>query len=451
MTAWPAQAEVNQTVLIHIDELRVGMFIQLGMSWIQHPFPVSSFRLSSQEQIRILRGLGVQSVRYIPAKSAFTQEAAPSDTLQKEEAPTGGEGNEKTTQPQEEGVGEEGSLDSIPDGLEAPADALLERSSAYEHCSRCYHEAAAVYSSVSEQVQGMPHDARMQAENLVQACVEELMEQGPCAVRLLEDSLGQRSAAHAVNVMVLALLLGRTLGLKRDELHGAGMAALLHDLGKIVLPVHIAEPGAPLVAQDRQRYEEHVGHSVELGQRMGLASDVLIAIAQHHEMADGSGFPLRLVAEDLSRNGQILALVNRYDRLCNPLHGTQALTPHEALSLLFAQQRGCFDSVVLGAFIRMMGVYPPGSLVQLADGRFALVVLVNPAHPLRPRVLPYQPQVPRCDAVLLDLVQRADLGIRRSLKPAQLPREVLDYLSAQQRICYFFERAVSSQHFEDRA
>lgn len=417
------------------------MFIQLEMSWIQHPFPTSSFRLSSPEQIRILRDLGVRFVRYVPAKSVFSSPEAQADALHKGELPN------------DEAAAQSHDSPGLDAGAADPSDdPLLERGASYERCSRCYGQAASIYTSVSEQVQGAPLQARAQAEDLVRACVEDLLEWDPSAVRLLEDRLGQRSAAHAVNVMVLALLLGRALGLKPEELQGVGMAAFLHDLGKTVLPIHIAEPGAPLGPQGRRRYEEHVGHSVELGQRMGLASDVLIAMAQHHEMADGSGYPLHLAGEDLSRYGQILALVNRYDRLCDPLHGEPAFTPHEALSQLFARQRGCFDPAVLGAFIRMMGVYPPGSLVQLTDGRFALVVLVNPDHPLRPTVLPYQPQVPRAEAVLLNLSRTpSPLGIRCSLRLAQLPREVRGYLSARQRICYFFERAVSVQLVEDRA
>lgn len=432
---------MNQSVLLDIDALRVGMFIQLDVSWINHPFPMSSFRVSSHEQIRTLRDLGVKSVRYVPAKSTFPSEPEPSvDRRNGDAQPDTGLG----------GSSPEHKVDAVSREHRAGAEHLRQQSASPQSCSQRYQEATTVYAAVSARAQTAPQQAREQAETLVQACVAELLAQGQCAVRLLADSLGQRSAAHAVNVMVLALLLGRSLGMSADGLHGLGLAALLHDVGKAALPAHIGEPGAMLTASDRQRYEDHVGLSVEFGQRMGLASDVLIAIAQHHEMADGNGFPLRLVAEDLSRNGQILALANRYDRLCNPLHGAQALTPHEALSQIFALQRECFDATVLGAFVRMMGVYPPGSIVQLVDGRFALVMLVDALHPLRPSVLPYEPGVPRSDAPLLDLAQRAELGILRSLKPAQLPRDALDYLLPQPRICYFFERAVSPRHCEDR-
>jgi hypothetical protein len=159
-------------------------------------------------------------------------------------------------------------------------------------------------------------------------------------------------------------------------------------------------------------------------------------------MMDGSGFPQQLSGKDLGRAGQVLALVNHYDRMCNPLHGADALTPHEALSVIFAQHKPKFDAVVLGAFIRMMGVYPPGSVVQLVNDRYALVISVNSSRPLRPRVLVHDPRVPADQALILDLESTPELGIRRSLRPSQMPREALDYLSPRKRICYFFERAV---------
>lgn len=406
------------------------MYIQLELGWLNHPFPTSSFRLSSPEQIRVLCEIGLRSVRYVPAKSTLAPEGRVE--LARETVTEG--------------------MDEDADEGEVPATDLLAQFNArQERCNQRFQEATRAYAVVSAGVQAQPLLAREQAERLIRTCVVDLLARGPCAVHLLVDSVGQRSAVHAVNVMVLALLLGQSLGLQAQQLQGLGVSALLHDLGKIDLPSHIGEPGAALTRVDMQRYQSHVGLSVELAQSMGLPSDVLIAIAQHHEMANGSGYPLHLVAEDISRWGQILALVNRYDRLCNPLHGEQALTPHEAVAKLFALLRENFDASVLGAFIRQMGVYPPGSLVQLVDGRFAVVVIVDPAHALRPGIVPYQPDVPRSQAGLLNLARMPELGILRSLKPAQLPRAVLEYLLPQPRISYFFERALGAPEQGDLA
>jgi hypothetical protein len=182
-----------------------------------------------------------------------------------------------------------------------------------------------------------------------------------------------------------------------------------------------------------------VAKGVALAQGMGLAAAPLLIIAQHHENADGSGFPQRINMDRMSAGARIVALVNRFDGLCNPLLTSTSMTPHEALSLMFVQGRNRFDATMLNAFIRMMGVYPPGSTVQLTDDRYALVVAVNSSRPLKPRVMVHNPKIPREEALIINLESQPDLGIRRSLKPHQLPRASLDYLSPRARVAYFFE------------
>jgi hypothetical protein len=105
----------------------------------------------------------------------------------------------------------------------------------------------------------------------------------------------------------------------------------------------------------------------------------------------------------------------------------------------------------LNAFIRMMGVYPPGSAVQLTDDRFALVTSVNPSRPLKPRVLVHDPKIAREEALTLNLEDTPDVGIRRSLKPEALPRAALDYLSPRSRVAYFFDSVDSSGYSEAAA
>ena len=93
----------------------------------------------------------------------------------------------------------------------------------------------------------------------------------------------------------------------------------------------------------------------------------------------------------------------------------------------------------------MMGVYPPGSIVQLVDDRFGMVVSVNSSRPLKPRVIVHEPGVPRDEALILDLEHAPRVGIRRSLKPSMLPAASLDFLAPRQRMCYYFEKLVDPQ------
>jgi len=178
---------------------------------------------------------------------------------------------------------------------------------------------------------------------------------------------------------------------------------------------------------------------------MGLSTEAQLVVAQHHEHADGSGFPLHLNTDRMTPAARIVALVDRYDNLCNPYFLAKAVTPHEALSQLFAHGKSRYDTSILSSFIKMMGVYPPGSTVQLTDDRYAIVVSVNSSRPLKPRVLVHEAGIAREDALVLDLEQAGSLGIRRSIRPMQLPPTALEFLAPRQRVAYFFEPAETAE------
>jgi putative nucleotidyltransferase with HDIG domain len=406
------------------------MFVQLDVGWLNHPFPVNSFKIASTAQIDTLKSLGLQSVRCVPHKSdTWPAEARPAPPA---EAPVLAE----PPAPADEAVEppDEDMLQSVQHWRGRLAD-----------CNARFQQVERGYEAIAATISRAPEHARKPTESLVEGCLAELAGPQDVAIHLLSDGVGSSQSVHAVNVTVLSLLLGRALGLEASLLRELGLAALLHDAGKPVVGAEGLHGLAltPAVADAlRERYQSHVGESVAIAQRMGLSAVVTTAIAQHHEWADGTGFPLSLMADDMDLTGQILALVNSYDRLCNPGDAQPPQTPHEALALLFSRLRDKFAAPVLNGFIRMMGVFPPGSVIELTDGRYAMVMSVNGSRPLKPAVMVYDALVPASRAPLLALESRPELGIRRGISAAQLPREALDYLSPRRRVCYYFERAV---------
>jgi putative nucleotidyltransferase with HDIG domain len=308
-------------------------------------------------------------------------------------------------------------------------------------CEQKFGLAQQQYRQVQEQLLEQPLLVRDQCVAMIAGFITEMACDGESAIRLLSEGVGERAAMHPVNVTVMSLLLGKAMGLAGQDLLDLGVAAFLHDIGKLQLPPRVRYFEDSFSIDDFKQYQEHVNKGVAMANRMQLPEGALMAMAQHHELMDGTGFPMRPAGGELTLPARILALINRYDNLCNPVRLATALTPHEALSLLFSQQKARYDNVALSAFIRMMGVYPPGSAVQLIDGRFALVVSVNSARPLKPRVIVHEPSVPKHEALILDLENQPGIGIRRSLKPANLPADALDYLGPRQRIAYFFENS----------
>lgn len=417
-------------VPIDVRELRLGMFVHLDIGWMSHPFPLSSFKLESAQQIETIRGLGLKQVRWVPEQS---------------DPPSAEEGVAPTMA---EGVAPAPAA-AAPAPIESPeVRARTERRrraaaqrEALQRCERQYGEAARDFHRTWDQVLTRPEQARQHAEQLSRALVEKMLGEQEMCVRLLSEQTGDRSAMHALNVMLISLLMGRGFGLPENDLLDLGVGAMLHDVGKIELPERVRHRDDHMTPSEASYYEEHVARGVAQARRMGLSAGASLVIAQHHEHADGTGFPLKIGAERMSPMSRIVALVNRYDRLCNPPLGARAYTPHEALSYMFAQGKSRFDTAILGAFIKMMGVYPPGSTVQLTDDRYAIVVAVNASRPLKPRVLVHEAGVPANEAVIVDLESHPNLGIRRSLAPLQLPDAALRYLSPRQRVVYFFEPA----------
>jgi len=308
-------------------------------------------------------------------------------------------------------------------------------------CDQRFAEAIGDYRHVADWIEERPVEAAARCRATVDGLLADMAGQGESSIRLLSEGPGDRALMHPVNVTVLSLLLGKALGCSVEELHDLGTAAFLHDIGKTRLLDRVRWIDTNFSPAETRSYQEHVPHGVLIARQLGLSSGALCAIAQHHEMMDGAGFPRRTRSETIRLPGRILALVNRYENMCNPARPATAVTPHEALSLIFSQMKACFDQSVLSAFIRMMGVYPPGSVVQLSDDRFALVASVNSARPLKPRVIVHVPGVPKAHALIVDLELAHAPGIRRSLRPIDLPRAAMDYLSPRLRICHFFERA----------
>ncbi len=424
----PMPIEESPFETIDVTRLQPGMFVELELGWMAHPFPTGSFKISSDKQIDVIRGLGLKQIRYVPSKSDPLIPSAPV-------APTPS-AETNAAQQRANALALEQQL------RKQRSELLSQQQRDLIACERRFGQTVRQYKQVIDQVHSNPRLVMEQCRDMVQGFVSEILGASESAIRLLSDGMGDKLTLHPVNVSVIALLLGKYMALPPAEMADLGMAAFLHDVGKSDLLDRVRWLDDSFSGAEQKMYQEHVPLGVTLARRMDLSAGAVQAIAQHHEMVDGSGFPARIKGDEMSRPAKILSLVNRYETLCNPSRPAAALTPHETLALIFAQLKPRFDATVLGAFIRMMGVYPPGSIVQLADERFAMVVSVNSARPLKPRVIVFEPKVSKHEALILDLETSPELGIRRSLKPASLPKAAMDYLSPRQRICYFFERAV---------
>lgn len=415
--------------LVDVDRLRVGMYVVLDVGWGNHPFLRNRFRIRNADQIAQIRALGLTKVRWSPERSTCGPGPEPESGRAAHAAPPAASSSAAATAAPAPAPAAR-TVEPVPlEEWERVAESWL---------TEDYASLARRQAELGRLLQRDPAAAREIAVQIAGELSDAVVECDRPAVRLLAGEHGP-SPCHEIAVMALALLLGRDAGLADDELDCLALAALLHDAGKAALPEAVRENDGRLAPAALAAYRSHVQRGLELGQKMGLDPAVLRCMAEHHEHLDGSGFPAGLRGEQISLPGRVLAIANRYVDLVQPRHGGEGLTPHRALQTLYARERDHFDPALLARFVRLLGVYPPGSLVELSDGRMALVIASRPGASLTPRVRVLLRDDGRELGPALDLDVGSPVSIRRSLGPGELSPELARRCAELARAAFLFE------------
>lgn len=195
--------------------------------------------------------------------------------------------------------------------------------------------------------------------------------------------------AHALDTCILSLAVSVEYGLDQDTQTLLGTGALLHDAGYLRLPRNLVRNRHECTGQERALLEQHprLGITV-LAECDDVHDEVKRIVAEHHERMDGSGFPEGRRGLDISRLAQIVGIVDWYDGMVSRRGGRPAMLPNDAVRRLFLSgKEGRFEAALIETTVRIVGVYPIGSLVLLNTGEQAIVVGLNPEARLKPKVL----------------------------------------------------------------
>lgn len=418
---------------ISVDQLQIGIYVCLDIGWMDHPFSFSSFKIRNEEQLRTLRSLGLKRVRWDPARS---------DTKPQPPAPPKLDEKALAVQ-QEKAAAEATQAAEIARMMEAKQEhirRLAEHREKIARVEKAFTSAAGVVRGIGKSIYSQPEKTLKEASHLVGGIVDELLAAPDLAIQLMSDKPGGEDVYfHSLNVSILSMILARELKMPAEIVRMAGLGALFHDIGLNEIPTKILNNPGQLTKAEREFREMHCQYGYDIGRKAALPPAALHIILQHHEHFDGTGYPQKLKGEQIDLLALLVGVVNAYDNLCNPVNIADALTPHEALSQLFAQQRNHFDPRLLQAFIRLMGVYPPGTVVSLSNDSLGLVIKINAARPLKPTLIVYNADIPKTEAIILDLDEEPDLNITRAIRPAQLLPAVYEYLSPRKRASYYFD------------
>ncbi|EAQ66061.1 hypothetical protein MED121_02580 [Marinomonas sp. MED121] len=412
-------------IKVAVEQLQPGIYVQLPLKWYQHPFVLNRFKIKTLDQIKVIKSLGVRHVIAVPGKS----DARPIPL------------SELAAQDQDDEVEE------LKDEMALIKEARMQKLKSFKtdlgRTEKCFQNSMTHVRNIMKDMRNKPIQAIDQANALIDEITDQLLNKGDAVLHLMNESKEDESLYyHALNVAILAMLLGKKKGLKKDELTILGLAGLFHDVGKIKIPSQIVRKTEALNAAEQNFLKLHPKYSVELlASSTDFNDRALKLIEEHHEFVDGSGHPLGLKGKDLDPLSHILSVVNNYDSLCHPMNIKQAKTPYAALAHQFKTDKAKYDDSSMGLLVKLLGIYPPGTVVQLDTGQFALVISVNINKLLAPNVLIYDSSIPKEQAVILDLNENPELKIVKALHPAQLTEEMFKYLNPRARVSYYFDHS----------
>lgn len=419
----------HDSLYVSVDQLRIGLYVYIDLKWFEHPFAFNNFKIKDEAQIKTLRSLGLKKVRYDPARSDIR--LAASENKASEDA--------AASEPEPEPIS---TLKEHP--ALAAKRALIEKIRLQRlntaRIEQAFVDTARTVAGIEKNLLSNPEETVRQATLLVSQIADSLLTSPEIAIHVMSERVGgEEMYFHSLNVAMLSMMVARDLKLPAEVVNLLGMGAMFHDIGTTDVPDKILMKREPWTMAEQKVYEMHCQYGVDLGKILKLSPAALAVIQQHHELFDGTGYPQKLKNEAINGLARIVSLTNFYDKLCNPRDINKALTPHEALSMMFAKLRSKFDPKLLQVLVRCLGVYPPGSIVQLSNGVIGIVTTVNTAKPMKPMVLTYDADIPKEEAILVDMELETDVNIAKAIRPAQLPRAIFNYLSPRKQVSYFFD------------
>jgi HD-GYP domain-containing protein (c-di-GMP phosphodiesterase class II) len=232
--------------------------------------------------------------------------------------------------------------------------------------------------------------ALRQARRVVQPIVDTLMKNEYSIIGLtaLKDH-DEYTYAHCVNVSVLSVSMGQALGLPRPALANLGVAALLHDIGKIAVPAEVLHKPGALTRSEWEQLRRHPLEGLKMVARMpglsALSLDLMRVCFQHHMNMDRSGYPEQPAGRAPAAMARIVAVADYFDAItAHREYRARPLRPHEALRHLMGPDREHFDPAVLWALVRSVGAYPTGTVMRTESDHVVLSVSPNRTDPRRP-------------------------------------------------------------------
>lgn len=336
-------------------DLRVGMYVcELDRPWLETPFLLQGFQITSDADIEAL-------MRYCEHVFIDLRRTRIINT----------------------------KYDAVPSGGLAHKKASIFDKKALETSTTAHKQTTTILKTFAQEIRFGQSPTLHLAKDAVSDCVSGVIS-NPTAMMFMTRlrNKDEYTSQHAFSVCVYSIILGRLLGFDAAQLENLGTCGLLHDVGKLEIPDFILNKPGKLTDEEKLIMQSHtkLGRDILMSGRDLFSGTVDVALG-HHENMDGTGYPRGLEGYQLNTNCKIVGIVDKYDAITThrPYRpGQDHLSAVSILNSLIKDNK--IDSKLASTFISYLGIYPPGTIVELSSGELGIVIGSTPAHRLRPQV-----------------------------------------------------------------
>ncbi|QYJ92434.1 DUF3391 domain-containing protein [Shewanella spartinae] len=395
----------TEPIQLPLSKLQTGITVKLPLSWKNHPFLFNRIKIEEEAQIELIKSLGVPYVLLVSGEELLEEE--------------NDEGDEQAEKAEE-------VVDPI---IEAKRNVRKSLRLSQKRFIDCVNECRSTFSKIASD----PEGAYREAASLVESLIEHMFEYEQTHLALVTAGESDNSVTqHGISVAVLALMIARAMELPKSDMRDIALGCLFHDIGKLKVPESIRRKKTPLTASEANFLKMHPNFGYEMLNKTGLFNKAVLSIVlHHHEFIDGSGFPDGLTEKKIPITTQLVSLANDYD---GQLWAEESRSPQIALGYLFKNHAGKHSETLIAVLVKLLGIYPPGTLVRLSDGDVGKVMVTTQSVK--------QPQVWAChpdgSEPGLRFLSQEEVFVDSVLKLEELTEGAMRVLQADSGISFYF-------------